>query len=108
MNNNTTSLPLCILEEIGLEGLEGVTIEGLWKRISVRLKLALPLNKKLTNEIWKFVQSAKCFQLYELPEEREPLKLFDRADTVESDVIFGCAEPVCNLCIDFPSISIKF
>lgn len=91
--NNTASLPLCILEEIGLEGLEGVTLEGLWKRIGVRLKLSLPLNSKTTNDIWKFIQSAKCFQLYELPEEREPLKLFDRADSV--DPLFGATEPVC-------------
>lgn len=91
--NNITSLPLCILEEIGLEGLEGITLEGLWKRIGVRLKLPLPLNKRLTNDIWKFIQSAKCFQLYELPVEREPLKLFDRADS--TDTLFGAVEPVC-------------
>ncbi|XP_055298279.1 general transcription factor 3C polypeptide 1 isoform X2 [Sitodiplosis mosellana] len=89
--NNTASLPLCILEEIGLEGLEGITLEGLWKRIGVRLKLPLPLNSRVTNDIWKFIQSAKCLQLYELPEEREPLKLFDRADSV--DPLFGATEP---------------
>lgn len=92
MNNNTTTLPLCIFEEVGFEGLEGITIEGLWKRISVRLKLNLPLNSKLKNEIWKFTLNAKCLQFYELPEEREPLKLFDRADA--ADPFFGSSEPV--------------
>lgn len=92
MNNNVTSLPQCILEEIGFEGLEGITIEGLWKRISVRTKLPLPLNDKFINEIWIFVHKAKCLHFYELPEEREPLKLFDRAEYV--DPFFGATEPV--------------
>lgn len=92
MNNNATTLPLCIFEEVGFEGLEGITIEGIWKRISVRFKLTLPLNSKLRNEIWKFVLSAKCLQLHELQEEREPLKLFDRADA--ADPFFGSSEPV--------------
>lgn len=92
MNNNATTLPLCIFEEVGFEGLEGITIEGLWKRIGVRFKLTLPLNSKLKNEIWKFVLSAKCLQLHELQEEREPLKLFDRADA--ADPFFSSSEPV--------------
>lgn len=92
MNNNLTSLPQSILEEIGLEGLEGITLEGLWKRIGVRFKLPLPLNDKLINQIWAFVQSAKCLYFYWLQEDREPLKLFDRADYV--DPFFGATEPV--------------
>lgn len=91
--SNAASLPTCILEEIGFEGLEGITVEGLWKRIGVRLKLMpLPLNKRLRNDIWKFVQNAKCLQYYELPEEREPLKLFDRSEVM--DPFFGVPEPV--------------
>lgn len=90
--NNITTLPLSILEEIGFEGLEGITIEGLWKRLSVRLKLPLPLNEKLKNEVWKFIQNAKCLQFYKLPEEREPLKLFDRTES--ADPFFGEVVPV--------------
>ncbi|XP_031625024.1 general transcription factor 3C polypeptide 1 [Contarinia nasturtii] len=89
--SNIASVPVCILEEIGLEGLEGITIEGLWKRIGARLKLPLPLNNRLTNDIWKFVQNAKCLQYYELPDEREPLKLFDRSEVM--DPFFGVTEP---------------
>lgn len=105
--NNVASVPLCILEEIGLEGLEGITIEGLWKRLSVRLKLPLPLKDRLTNNVWQFVRNAKCLQFYELPEEREPLKLFDRADC--TDPIFGNVEAVRILsgCIQFSSIILE-
>lgn len=85
---------MCILEEIGYEGLEGITIEGLWKRVGCRLKLSFPLNSKLKNQIWAFVQNAKCLQLFELPVERELLKLFDRADS--ADPFFGVNEPVSN------------
>lgn len=90
--NNVTTLPLTVLEEIGFEGLEGITIEGLWKRLSVRLKLPLPLRDKLKNEVWKFIQSAKCLQLYKLPEEREPLRIFDRTES--ADPFFGENMPV--------------
>lgn len=93
--NNVATLPLCIIEEIGFEGLEGITIEGLWKRLGTRLKLPLPLNNKLTNEIWQFILDAKCLQFYELEEEREPLKVFDRADSV--DPFFAAAESVSIL-----------
>lgn len=91
MNNNITTLPSCVFEEIGFEGLEGITIEGLWKRLSVRIKLKLPLNSKLRNQIWAFILNAKCLQFYTLQEEREPLKLFDRADA--ADPFFGSGEP---------------
>lgn len=90
--NNLTTLPLCILEEIGFEGLEGVTIEGLWKRLSVRIKVSLPLNSRVTKSIWDFILEAKCLQFYLLPNEREPLKLFDRIESV--DPFFGANEVV--------------
>lgn len=90
--NNITTLPSSILEEIGFEGLEGITIEALWKRLSVRLKLPLPLKDKLKNEVWKFIQNAKCLQFYKLPEEREPMKLFDRTES--TDPFFGDSVPV--------------
>lgn len=95
--NNITTLPLSILEEIGFEGLEGITIEGLWKRLSVRLKLPLPLKDKLKNEVWKCIQNAKCLQFYQLPEEREPLKLFDRIEL--ADPFFGeCIPVIISFC----------
>lgn len=84
---------MCILEEIAFEGLEGITIEGLWKRISIRIKFPLPLNDQIKRSIWTFVQNAKCLQFYVLQTEREPLKLFDRVDAV--DPFFGASEPVC-------------
>lgn len=82
--NSLTTLPVCIVEEIGFEGLEGITIEGLWKRISVRMRLALPLNDRLKHETWKFLLNSKCFEFFLLPEEREPLIIYDRMEYVDN------------------------
>lgn len=90
--NNLTNLPLGILEEIGFEGLEGITVEGLWKRIGVRLKVTLPLNERIKTEIWNFIKKAKCLRFYTLPEEREPLKIFDRMEYI--DLVSGPIETV--------------
>lgn len=83
MNCGTESLPRCVLEEIALEGLEGITIEGLWKRLSIRLKLPLPLKEKLTDAVWNYMKSVKNLSYYLLPEAREPLKIYDRADCID-------------------------
>lgn len=90
MNNIAGTFPLCILEEIGFEGLEGITIEGLWKRISVRIKVQLPLRAQIKKQTWNFILGAKCLRFYLLPEERDPLKLFDRTEA--SDPFFGGTE----------------
>lgn len=83
MNCGTESLPRCVLEEIALEGLDGITIEGLWKRLGIRLKLSLPLKAKLTDAIWNYMKSVECLSYYLLPEPREPLKIYDRADCID-------------------------
>lgn len=93
MNTTLTTLPVCIVEEIGFEGLEGITIEGLWKRISVRMRLALPLKDRLKNETWKFICNPTSFAFYSLPEEREPLIIYDRmeyADNTGSNDTVSC------------------
>lgn len=102
--NSITTLPLSTLEEIGFEGLEGITIEGLWKRLSARLKLALPLKDKLKNEVWRFILNTKCLQLYKLPVEREPLKIFDRTES--ADPFFGdCIPVIIYFCLYFNSVA---
>lgn len=90
--NNLATFPLCILEEIGFEGLEGITLEGLWKRISVRIKVKLPLREKIKKQTWDFILGANCLRFYLLPVERESLKLFDRTEA--TDPFFGGAETV--------------
>lgn len=80
-----TTLPVCLVEEIGFEGLEGITIEGLWKRVSGRMKLPLPLNQRLKDETWTFLLNAKCFTFHLLPTEREPLIVYERMEYVDNN-----------------------
>lgn len=100
----SSSIPFtqCVIEEIGLEGLEGITLEGLWKRLSVRLKLQLPLQPKFTENVWIFVKKSKEVQFFTLPVAREPLKIFDRF--ANPDPVTGVPhEPVRGeLHFDFP------
>lgn len=60
-------------------------ISGLWKRLSVRLKLPFPLHHIFKTQMWSFICEKKCILFYELPEEREELKLYDRADLMDEE-----------------------
>lgn len=55
-------------------------ILALWFRLSERLKLPLPINKKFQNEIWKLVLSRTCFEYYEIEADRPTPKHMDRKD----------------------------
>lgn len=96
MNCGAESLPRCVLEEIALEGLDGITIEGLWKRIGIRKKLPLPLKTKFIEACWNYIHSVQCLSYYVLPVPREPLKIYDRADCIDpktgapTEPVSGC------------------
>lgn len=83
MFSPTIPLPKCVLEEIALDGLEGITVEGLWKRLHVRLKLKLPLEAKFSESVWNFLKTSNKIQFFVLPEVREPLKIFNRFDFID-------------------------
>lgn len=85
MFSNDLPITQCALEEIALEGLEGITVEGLWKRLSVRLKFSLPLPPKLTETLWSYVKKSDCLSFFVLPVDREPLKIFDRVECVDPE-----------------------
>ncbi|CAO1413423.1 unnamed protein product [Diamesa serratosioi] len=71
---------IAVPEEIALEGLEGLSLEGLWFRLSERLKLPLPFPRHFQTEIWKMVVAKKCFDYYELPVDRPTLHKLDRKE----------------------------
>lgn len=96
MNSVISTLPVTIIEEIGFEGLEGITIEGLWKRIGVRMKISLPLRDRFKNETWSFVLNTKCFSFYLLPTDREPLIIYDRMEYADN---VGSTEAVWRILV---------
>lgn len=56
---------------------------GLWRRLSIRLKLLLPLNRNFQLQIWYFIRTHECCTFFILDEEREELRTYDRAELVD-------------------------
>lgn len=68
-----------VMDEVALEGLDGVTILSLWIRLEKR-NPAFPRNlDSYTKEfIWKSLVSNHEVDFYELPQERADVVLVDR------------------------------
>ncbi|RZF38317.1 hypothetical protein LSTR_LSTR012104 [Laodelphax striatellus] len=68
-----------ILDEIALEGLDGITIEALWVRLSTRKDFLLPPKDEQSKAyIWNIVRRLKDVEFYQLEQPRLPLVIFDR------------------------------
>ncbi|KAK9512897.1 hypothetical protein O3M35_001209 [Rhynocoris fuscipes] len=84
-----------ILEEIALEGLEGITIEALWTRLTVRPHFILrPENDDIKSFLWRSIVLLAQVEFYMLPEPRKPLILFNRTDYIDSSGNFVEPEDV--------------
>lgn len=69
-----------VVDEVALEGLDGITIPTLWIRLENRQP---PFPLKLDDStkaglIWKCLVNNTDLRFYELPQEREDVELFDR------------------------------
>lgn len=77
-----------LIEEIALEGLDGITIESLWIRLR-EAKFPLNLDDLNSKEyIWKNLilkSSVDNFKFYELPVERPPVKIYNRYNYVSEE-----------------------
>lgn len=63
-------------DEICLEGLEGITLESLWVRISIRF--GTNVNDKIKRKFWNTILQLNQLQFFELPEPRPIIQLYDR------------------------------
>nr|CAD7425047.1 unnamed protein product [Timema monikensis] len=75
-----------ILDEIALEGLDGITLEGLWLRISQRPKFSIALDDNSKSFMWNIIKLMKDVEIFELPEPRKPLQIFNRYDFVDQEL----------------------
>ncbi|XP_076248237.1 general transcription factor 3C polypeptide 1 isoform X2 [Calliopsis andreniformis] len=75
-----------VIDEVALEGLDGITIEALWLRLTHRLHNSLPLPNSVMIQIWSICIQIKEFAFYELENAREPLTIFDRYEFVDPDL----------------------
>ncbi|KAL7031565.1 hypothetical protein ACKWTF_007059 [Chironomus riparius] len=64
-------VPLAINEEIALEGLDGITLESFWFRMSERMQWPLPFNDRFKAELWKIILKRDYFEFYEIEAPRK-------------------------------------
>ncbi|XP_039449213.1 general transcription factor 3C polypeptide 1 [Culex pipiens pallens] len=70
-------------EEVSLEGLEGATLDTLWNRLAIRLKMKMPLPQPFCDSVWSLVVRQSEYSFYELPTPRKPFEFFDRMQHVD-------------------------
>ncbi|XP_071452736.1 general transcription factor 3C polypeptide 1 isoform X2 [Hetaerina americana] len=75
-----------VLEEIALEGLDGITLQGLWMRISQRHGSCLNNDDCTKSYIWNLIIKLNDVQMYELPDPRKDLVPFNRFDHVDAEM----------------------
>ncbi|XP_014204050.1 general transcription factor 3C polypeptide 1 isoform X2 [Copidosoma floridanum] len=66
-----------LIDEISLEGLDGITLEALWQRLSIRLEEQLPLARGFMEQIWGLCLALHDFSFFELEKPRNKLIIFD-------------------------------
>ncbi|XP_063738883.1 general transcription factor 3C polypeptide 1 isoform X2 [Eleginops maclovinus] len=75
-----------VVDEVALEGLDGITIPSLWIRLQSR-KPAFPLKlDDHTKElIWRSLINNTELKVYQLPQERDDVVLFDRFKDIDPE-----------------------
>nr|CAH7736082.1 unnamed protein product [Callosobruchus chinensis] len=74
-----------IIDEIALEGLDGITIEAFWKRISVCLQKPFYRNTNIELLIWQIILDNDSLKFYKLVDSRKPLTIFNRYNYVDPE-----------------------
>ncbi|KAK4004162.1 hypothetical protein OUZ56_005907 [Daphnia magna] len=62
------NIPGCILDEIALEGLEGLTISTLWIRLTKRKNFPIALDDQSKRFIWKIICKNDAVEMFKLAE----------------------------------------
>lgn len=73
-----TDLRHQLLDEIALEGLDGITLNTLWVRLKERPDFKLELEDASKNYFWNCILSLKDVEYYELKEDRPDLVPYNR------------------------------
>lgn len=71
------NLIFIIFDEISLEGLDGITIEALWKRIEHTL-MAENMLDGLKEVIWQIVRLNEQISFFQLPDARPELVIYNK------------------------------
>ncbi|XP_063986134.1 general transcription factor 3C polypeptide 1 [Diachasmimorpha longicaudata] len=82
----STNLVDAVIDEVALEGLDGITLEALWQRLAMRLQISHPFPSPLMEQIWCICTSTNNFLFYQLETPRPPLVIYDRYEFVDADM----------------------
>ncbi|XP_033321902.2 general transcription factor 3C polypeptide 1 [Megalopta genalis] len=82
----TINLIDIVIDEVALEGLDGITLQALWLRLEQRLHNPEAIPKPLMTQVWSICVAVREFAFCELQTAREPLVIFDRYEYVDPDL----------------------
>ncbi|KAJ6655987.1 hypothetical protein lerEdw1_004572 [Lerista edwardsae] len=72
------------LDEVALEGLDGVTLDALWERLAGRVPpFPLPLEPAARQLLWATLAAQAELRFHLLPAPRPPLRLYDRYEEID-------------------------
>lgn len=72
-----------IIDEIALEGLEGIGLKLLWKRVEKRI--CSPVTEKMKIRFWNFISNFEHVLFYQTPEPMPDIEILDRFSLVHED-----------------------
>uniref|UniRef100_A0A8C3V3L1 General transcription factor IIIC subunit 1 n=1 Tax=Catharus ustulatus TaxID=91951 RepID=A0A8C3V3L1_CATUS len=73
-----------LLDEVALEGLDGITAAALWQRLAARSPpFPLPLEPDTQQLLWAALSAQPDVRFYLLPRPRPPLRLHDRYEEID-------------------------
>lgn len=80
MNDEAMDALESVLDEVALEGLDGITVPALWLRLQARAPpFPLILDAATKQLLWQSMLRNQELDLCELPEERPPLVMCNRS-----------------------------
>ncbi|XP_053936724.1 general transcription factor 3C polypeptide 1 isoform X2 [Cuculus canorus] len=75
-----------VLDEVALEGLDGITPTALWQRLGSRSPpFPLPLEPATRQLLWAALCGRSDLRFYRLPRPRPPLRLHDRYEEIDPE-----------------------
>lgn len=75
-----------VLDEICLEGLDGITLQGLWTRLESRPGYSLGVTDNAKLFVWQILEMLEQVTFYILEQARPPLILHDRYRHMDGDL----------------------
>lgn len=116
MYSTSQNFVTAVIDEIALEGLDGITLDGeiyfiiqctcqfivfmnffstillfciitaLWTRLSCRPNFTCVLDEKSKSFLWTVIRQLDDIEMYELPTARKALVIFNRYDNVDPEL----------------------